>query len=84
MTTTLKGWISANRDDKPVLEQLGIVVGGYDDQDGCFMDCIVSGEVLERLDHFWGRFYWGLDNVEDSGQNGRVKPAPVVQARGSR
>lgn len=60
-----RGWILADLADREVLENLGIVVGEYDKVEGTFENCSVSDEVMEKLDSYWGVFYWGLSFEED-------------------
>ncbi|MCD6123983.1 hypothetical protein J7J62_02290 [bacterium] len=55
-----KGWIIADYKDKEFLEKIGIKLGKYNEKTKSFEDCIVSSEALEKLDPYWGRFYWGL------------------------
>lgn len=54
------GWIGAEFEDKELLESLGVILGDYDPQNKEFVNCQVSDEVLEKLDPYWHRFYWGL------------------------
>ena len=57
-----RGWIIAGPEDQDRLEKLGIVVGAYNKLEGCFDNCKVSDEALEKLDLYlyWGEFFWGL------------------------
>jgi len=54
----LKGWIACNKDDKNLLEELGIILGEYGE--GEYINCIVSKKALKKLQPYWGRFVWGL------------------------
>ena len=56
-----KGWIIADYEDKEFLEKLGVKLGRYDEKFTSFEDCELSPETLEKLDLYWGRFYWGLE-----------------------
>ena len=55
------GWIIANEDDKGLLEKLGVRVGEYNHNEGCFENCTVSEKTLKALAPRWGEFYWGLN-----------------------
>ena len=55
-----KGWIAGREEDRKFLEQLGVKTGIYSKESKCFEDCYVSSKVFERLDKYWGRFFWGL------------------------
>jgi len=61
MERTLKGWIIASYEDKEFLEELGIKLGRYNREGKSFEDCVVPLQALEKLDPYWGRFYWGLE-----------------------
>ena len=55
------GWILANNaGDRRHLTSLGVVVGKWNRKVGQFEGCVVSQEALDRLDPYWGRYYWGL------------------------
>lgn len=56
----LKGWILATQADQKKLEEFGVVVGPYNPDEGCFEECQVSDEALDKLDPLWGQYYWGL------------------------
>ena len=60
-----KGWIIADREEKEFLEKLGVKLGEYDERSGSFENCELSPETLEKLDPYWGHFFWGLypDNI---------------------
>ena len=55
-----KGWIIADYKDKEFLEKLGVKLGQYNEKTNSFENCEVPMEVLNMLDNYWGRFYWGL------------------------
>ena len=55
-----KGWIIADYKDKEFLEKLGVKLGQYNKKTNSFENCQVPVEVLNILDNYWGRFYWGL------------------------
>ena len=61
-----EGWIIADYEDKEFLEKLGIRLGKYNEETTSFENCKVSLEALEKLDPYWGRFYWGLWPSESS------------------
>ena len=55
------GWIIADKEEKSFLESLGVkIIGGYNEEEHSFDECIVTEDVLQKLDPYWGRFYWGL------------------------
>lgn len=56
----LKGWITASITDKEFLESLGIQLGDYDHAEHEFTNCVVTEEVLRKLNPLWGTFFWGL------------------------
>jgi len=58
---TRHGWIMADLEDKTHLESLGVVVGEYNYKLKSFWNCKVSEENMERLDPYWGRYYWFLE-----------------------
>jgi len=60
-----KGWIIADREEKEFLEKLGVKLGEYDERSGSFENCELSPETPEKLDPYWGHFFWGLypDNI---------------------
>lgn len=60
-------WIVAHKKEKGLLEKLGVQVGEYNHEEGCFDDCVVSEKTLEALDPHWGEFYWGLDPNDEKG-----------------
>ena len=57
------GWISAEYEDRNILQSLGIILGSYSYSVKIFHDCQVPPKALKALDQYWGRFYWGLDKV---------------------
>lgn len=57
---TLVGWIAALPEDRQFLEKLGVdVVGPYDEHEKHY-NVQLAEEVLDRLDPYWGKFYWSL------------------------
>jgi hypothetical protein len=57
----LRGWIGADYEDKEHLENLGIILGEYDEANGEFKDCIVSEEAFRKLEPYWFiRYIWHL------------------------
>lgn len=60
------GWIIASPDDRLELEVLGVELGDWDQETGCFENCKVPAPALEKLDRYWGRFTWGLEPEEAS------------------
>jgi len=60
------GWIIADRGDEEFLKNLGVRLGKYEETTTSFEGCEVSLEVLEKLDPYWGRFYWGLEKCNKS------------------
>ncbi|MFB5758972.1 hypothetical protein [Paenibacillus medicaginis] len=63
----LKGWIAAPLNDKYILEEIGIVLGQYNSEQ--FEECIVADEVMEKLDQYWGHYWWGLHQMCDDQGN---------------
>lgn len=61
----LHGWIIAYITEEEELKNLGIKVGEYNHEGGCFEDCEVSTEAMNKLDSLWGKFYWGLHTDDD-------------------
>ena len=58
------GWISANVEDGPLLESLGVELGAYDELFEGFEECHVCEETVNRLDPYWGRFVWHFKPLE--------------------
>ena len=68
-----RGWIrhygekDTRESAKEVLERMGITLGEYRKNtsdipgSGEFQNCSLSDESLQKLDSFWGRFIWGLE-----------------------
>jgi hypothetical protein len=54
----LSGWISANLEDGPLLESLGVELGAYDELFEGFEECRVCEETVNRLRPYWGQFVW--------------------------
>jgi hypothetical protein len=59
----LEGSICASESDKEFLESIGVVVGPFNQVTSDFMGCIVTSDVLEKLDPYWGTIYWSLHPV---------------------
>jgi len=59
------GWISGEYEDRNILYSLGISFSHYSHSVKTFHDCEVSEKALNQLDQYWGRFYWGLDKVNN-------------------
>ena len=59
------GWISAEYEDRNILQSMGIILGSYSYSVKTFHDCEVPSKALKQLDQYWGRFYWGLDKVSE-------------------
>lgn len=57
-------WILAPPEERGFLEGLGVQVGGYDNAHGAFDGCIISEEAIQKLNPYWGRFYWGPEETE--------------------
>ncbi len=53
------GWLLAERGEKKFLESLGVKII-YELEDGDFS---IEVEDLDRLNSWWGRFYWGLSHI---------------------
>jgi hypothetical protein len=51
-------WIAAEPKDKKFLEDLGVVLGPYNEDQ--FDDCLIPDRVMTELDNYWGNFYWGV------------------------
>ena len=60
-----KGWIIAEKEDEEFLKELGIKVGYYDHQHGEFKNCLVDKKAYDKLDKYWGNFYWGLRAIDE-------------------
>jgi hypothetical protein len=65
----LKGWIGIDHyDTEPTtqdvkregdfLHGLGVQLGSFDGE--VFEDCEVDDLAMDKLNSYWGRFYWGL------------------------
>jgi len=64
-----EGVILAHREskaDREFLESLGIQVGLYSPKANGYTECIVSLEAMEKLDCYWGKFYWSLHEIEET------------------
>jgi hypothetical protein len=57
----LKGRICASQSDKEFLESLGIILGEYDEMCMDFNNCLVTDEAFEKLEPYWGVYYWSLE-----------------------
>lgn len=60
-----KGWIAADKDEGDFLKNLGVTIGKYNEKEHQFDNCFVLYEALEKLDPYWGRFYWGLEPIDE-------------------
>lgn len=60
-----RGWISGDKNDLEILQQLGVKVGPWEESVKAWVNCDVTPIVLQSLDRMWGRFIWGLEVVED-------------------
>ena len=58
------GWISANLEDGPLLESLGVELGDYDTLFEGFEECRVCDETVSKLLPYWGRFVWHFKPME--------------------
>jgi hypothetical protein len=63
-TYIYRGWISGDKNDLEILQQLDIKIGPWEESVKAWTPCNVTPEALIRLDRMWGRFIWGLDVVE--------------------
>ena len=52
------GWIAARPSDRKKLEELGIEIGYYDPDHGCFDGCSATEESIAKLKPFEGKLYW--------------------------
>ena len=52
------GTITADQRDAGRLEDMGIELGPYVGDE--FTECVVTDGALEKLDPWWGLFYWEL------------------------
>lgn len=72
MPVQRKFWILINpknwENDRELLESLGVIVGWYNRALGGYTGCIISKSAWQKLDKYWGRFYWGPD------EHSRLKP----------
>jgi hypothetical protein len=50
--------ITALESDKEVLEEMGIIVGEYNKDNGEFVYCYVDDFAMDCLDKLWGHYYW--------------------------
>lgn len=62
----LKGWISVpcdvdTNEEQKYLEQHGIKVGFYNENDCTFYDCDVTENGLNELNNNFGYYVWGLE-----------------------
>ncbi len=68
--TVYVGWIGGKESDRQALESLGVQVGTWNQEGGCFDRCEVSLKALDRLDKKWSKYIWGLTaqtrNVEEA------------------
>ena len=65
MSKIFRGWISGDKNDREILQQLGVKVGPWEESIEAWTPCDVTPEALKRLDRMWGRFIWGLNVVDD-------------------
>jgi len=65
MSKIFRGWISGDKNDREILQQLGVKVGHWEDSVEAWTPCDVTPKALKRLDRMWGRFIWGLNVVEN-------------------
>ncbi|KAF6630578.1 hypothetical protein J2W97_001263 [Paenibacillus jamilae] len=57
----LRGWISADVEDREELEKFGIRLGQYDYENCEFTECLVNEEAFTLLEPLWGEYVWGLE-----------------------
>ena len=50
-------------EDVELLQSLGVQLGPYNDEEGCFDNCFVDHDTMDQLNEYWGRFYWGLEPI---------------------
>jgi len=60
-----RGWISGDKSDLEILQQLGVKVGPWEESIEAWTPCDVTQIALKSLDRMWGRFIWGLNVVEE-------------------
>lgn len=57
----LCGWIGGCKKDQYILEEIGIILGIYNEKLQRWENCVVTGEQLRQLDSHWCiEFIWGL------------------------
>jgi len=52
-------WIIADETDREHLESLGVELGPYNTERKEFNPCRVTPEALDKLDPWWGEYWWG-------------------------
>ncbi len=55
-----KGWIILDKEsDKDIVEECGLIL--KDKTGDNTYNCEVTEESFRKLDKYWGRIYWGLE-----------------------
>ena len=56
----IASWAGTKDEDAEFLQSLGVALGSYDEESGDWVDCLLTEEVMEKLNPYWAkRFMWG-------------------------
>lgn len=75
------GWIAAPQADAHVFSAMGVDLGPYDEQAGCFMDCRFTPQALDAIAFYWGIYLWHVWPCPLRSEAVGERDAPIDHAR---